>query len=82
MMETLRMIITQVLVPKTGGGRMGLRRFLVFDDNVREQLLDMPVERWTMETQRFLVRYGRTMEQSANAAASSRGTSIDGLTCC
>ncbi len=68
MMETLRMIITQVLVPKTGGGRMGLREFLVFDDNVREQLLDMPVERWTMETQRFLVRYGRTMEQSANAA--------------
>jgi len=68
MMETLRMIITQVLVPKIGGGRLGLREFLVFDDNVREQLLDMPVERWTLETQRFLVRYGRTMEQSANAA--------------
>lgn len=68
MMETLRMIVTQALVPKVGGGRIGLREYLVFDDNVREQLLDMPVERWTTETQRFLVRYGQTMEQAANKA--------------
>ena len=68
MMETLRMIVTQALVPKVGGGRIGLREYMVFDENVREQLLDMPVERWTSETQRFLVRYGQTMEQSANAA--------------
>lgn len=68
LIETLRMIVTQALVPKVGGGRIGLREYMVFDDNVREQLLDMPVERWTSETQRFLVRYGKTMEQSANAA--------------
>ena len=68
LMETLRMIVTQALVPKVGGGRLGLREYLVFDDNVREQLLGMPIEAWTTETQRFLVRYGRTMEQSANAA--------------
>jgi len=68
LMETLRMIVTQALVPKVGGGRIGLREYLVFDDNVREQLLDMPVEQWTYATQRFLVRYGRTMEQSAEAA--------------
>jgi defect-in-organelle-trafficking protein DotB len=68
LMETLRMVVTQALVPRVGGGRIGLREFLVFDDNVREQLLDMPLEKWTTETQRFLVRYGRTMEQSANEA--------------
>lgn len=68
MMETLRLIVTQALVPKVGGGRLGLREFLVFDDNVREQLLDTPLEQWTLETQRFLVRYGRTMEHSANEA--------------
>lgn len=68
LMETLRMIVTQALVPKVGGGRIGLREYLVFDDLVREQLLDMPIDRWTMESQRFLVRYGRTMEQSANIA--------------
>lgn len=68
LMETLRMVITQALVPKVGGGRIGLREFLVFEDNVREQLLDMPIDKWTSETQRLLVRYGRTMEQSANEA--------------
>lgn len=68
LMETLRMIVTQALVPRVGGGRIGLREYLAFDENVREQLLDMPPERWTTETQRFLVRYGKTMEQSANAA--------------
>jgi defect-in-organelle-trafficking protein DotB len=68
LMETLRMIVTQALVPKVGGGRVGLREFLVFDDNVREQLLELPLEKWTVETQRFLVRYGKTMEQSANEA--------------
>lgn len=68
LMETLRMIVTQALVPKLGGGRIGLREYLVFDDNIREQLLDMPIDKWTVESQRFLVRYGRTMERSANEA--------------
>lgn len=68
MMETLRMVVTQALVPKVGGGRIGLREFLVFDENVREILLDLPIEKWTTETQRLLVRYGQTMEQTATKA--------------
>jgi defect-in-organelle-trafficking protein DotB len=68
MMETLRMIVTQALVPRVGGGRVGLREFLVFDENVREILLDLPIEKWTTETQRLLVRYGQTMEQTATKA--------------
>lgn len=71
LMETLRMIVTQALVPKIGGGRIGLREFMVFDENVREIMLDLPIERWTSEAQRLLVRYGRTMEQSATAAFKS-----------
>lgn len=68
LMETLRMVVTQALVPKVGGGRLGLREFMVFDENVREIMLELPVERWTSEAQRLLVRYGKTMEQSATAA--------------
>ena len=68
LMETLRMIVTRALVPRVGGGRVGLREYMVFDENVREIMLDMPIERWTSEAQRLLVRYGRTMEQSATAA--------------
>jgi len=65
MMETLRMVVTQCLVPKIGGGRIGLREYMVFDDAVRETLLDLPLERWTSETQRLMLRYGQTMEQTA-----------------
>ena len=68
MMETLRLVVTQALVPRVGGGRVGLREFMVFDENVREILLDMPIEKWTTETQRLLVRYGQTMEQTATKA--------------
>lgn len=68
LMETLRMVVTQALVPKIGGGRLGLREYMVFDENVREIMLELPVERWTSEAQRLLVRYGKTMEQSATAA--------------
>lgn len=66
MMETLRMIVTQALVPKVGGGRIGVREYMVFDDNVREILLNMSPDVWTTETQRLLIRYGQTMEKSAN----------------
>lgn len=75
MMETLRMIVTQVLVPKVGGGRLGLREFMVFDEKIREKLLDMPIERWTVETQRLLKKHGQTMEQTATAAF--KGGQID-----
>lgn len=68
LMETLRMVVTQALVPKIGGGRVGLREYMIFDENVREIMLDLPLERWTAEAQRLLVRYGKTMEQSATAA--------------
>ena len=68
MLETLRMIVTQALVPKVDGGRIGLREFMVFDERVREILLDLPIERWTTETQRLLQRHGQTMEQTASKA--------------
>jgi len=68
MMETLRMVVTQTLVPKVDGGRLGLREFLVFDDRVREILLDLPIERWTAETQRLVRRYGQPMEETARRA--------------
>jgi defect-in-organelle-trafficking protein DotB len=71
MIETLRMIVTQALVPKVGGGRIGLREYMVFDEVVRETLLDLPIERWTNETQRLLLRHGQGMEQTATRAFKS-----------
>jgi defect-in-organelle-trafficking protein DotB len=65
LMETLRMIVTQALVPKVGGGRVGVREWMRFDDAVREKLLDMDFNEWTPEIQRMINNYGQTMNKSA-----------------
>jgi defect-in-organelle-trafficking protein DotB len=66
LMETLRMIVTQALVPKVGGGRVGVREWMIFNDIVREKLLDMDFNDWTSEIQRMIPSYGQTLTQSAS----------------
>lgn len=66
LMETLRMVVTQALVPRVGGGRVGVREWMVFNDIVREKLLDMDFNEWTSEIQRMLSNYGRSMNKSAS----------------
>ena len=70
LIETTRLIVTQALVPRVGGGRIALREYLIFDEHVREHLLETPLENWTSETQNMLEKYGRTMQKSANAVYS------------
>ena len=65
LMETMRMIVTQALVPKVGGGRIGVREWMVFDDIVREKLLEMDYNDWAPEVQRMINQFGQTMEKSA-----------------
>lgn len=67
MMETLRLVVTQALVPrKDGKGRVGVREYMGFDEDSREHLLSTPLEKWTFEIQRLLPERGRSMQQSAN----------------
>jgi len=68
LMETLRLVCTQALVPKIGGGRLGVREWMLFDDRVREKLLDMDFNQWSSEIQRMIDQYGQTMEKSATKA--------------
>ena len=65
LMESLRMIVTQALVPREGGGRIGVREWMKFPDEVREKLMDMSFTKWPNEIQRMLNQYGRSMERSA-----------------
>ena len=65
LMETLRMIVTQSLAPRIGGGRIGCREWMIFPDMVREKLMDMHFTKWPSEIQRMINNYGRTMEKSA-----------------
>lgn len=68
LMETIRMICTQALVPKVNGGRMGVREWMKFPDEVREKLLDMDYREWGPTIQRMIPNYGRTMAASAKIA--------------
>lgn len=68
LMETVRMVVTQALVPKIGGGRMGLREWMRFPDDLREKLLDMDYKEWGAVIQRTIPAYGQTMAESAKQA--------------
>jgi defect-in-organelle-trafficking protein DotB len=68
LVETLRLIVTQTLCPKVGGGRVGLREWLVFTEEIREQLLNMDFERWSYEVMQLVPVQGQSMEQSATMA--------------
>jgi defect-in-organelle-trafficking protein DotB len=65
LMETLRLIVTQALVPRVNGGRIGVREWMKFPDEIREKLMDMHFTKWPNEIQRVLNQYGRSMERSA-----------------
>lgn len=65
LMETMRMIITQILVPKEGGGRISLREWLVFDDRLREHLLEMSPDQWPAALIKIVRDHGYPMADSA-----------------
>ncbi|MHA6345909.1 type IV pilus twitching motility protein PilT [Roseivivax sp. CAU 1761] len=67
-LETLRMIVTQLLLPRVGGGMVGCREFMIFDDYVRARLLDTDVDDWPQESRAILREgkcTGRSMKDSA-----------------
>lgn len=65
LMETLRLVVTQALVPRVGGGRVGVREWMKFPDDVREKLMDMDFKEWPNEIRRMISQYGRSMQRSA-----------------
>ncbi len=65
LMETLRLIVTQTLAPRVGGGRVGLREWLEFTEEIREELLDMPFDKWSTRLMKMVEEHGQTMEKSA-----------------
>lgn len=68
LMDSVRMIVTQALVRKVGGGRMGVREWMTFPDEVREKLMGMEFVDWPGEIGRILNNYGQTMARSAEIA--------------
>jgi defect-in-organelle-trafficking protein DotB len=59
--ETVRLIIWQKLVPTVDGKRTALREYLVFDEMIRDRLLNASIENITAETRKLLKQYGQPM---------------------
>ena len=60
-LETMRLIIWQRLVPTVDGGRVALREYLIFDEEIRDTLLDTPPDEVTAMTRRLLKKKGHPM---------------------
>jgi len=65
LMETVRLVLTQTLVPRIGGGRIGVREWMRFSDEVRDKLMDMDFSEWPAEIARLISFHGQTMAKSA-----------------
>jgi len=59
--ETLRLIVWQRLVPSNDGKRIPLREYLVFSENLRDRLLDSDPENITQTTRMLVKEYGQPM---------------------
>ena len=68
LMETIRLIVTQTLVPKIGGGRVALREYMTFTEEIREVLLNMSYDKWPYELMQMVAKFGKPMEVSAREA--------------
>lgn len=64
-LETLRLALWQKLVPTVDGKRVALREFLVFDENVRDQLVNTEVEMLANKTRELLKLHGQPMIMDA-----------------
>lgn len=64
-LETIRLVIWQKLVPTVDGKRVALREYLVFNEEVRDILLDCEPIRITAEIRNLVKKRGQTMEVDA-----------------
>jgi len=64
-LETLRMVVWQKLAPSVDGKRVALREYLVFDQEVRDKLIDTPVELLAAKTRILLKERGQPMAVDA-----------------
>lgn len=65
LIDSFRMIVTQLLVPKVGGGRVAVREYLFFSESIRESLLMMTESERMVELPKIVAKYGRSIAQHA-----------------
>lgn len=63
--ETMRLIIWQKLVSSTDGKRVALREYLIFNQDIRDELLATDPDKATQVTRKLLKQHGQTMKKDA-----------------
>jgi defect-in-organelle-trafficking protein DotB len=63
--ETVRLVISQRLVPTVDGKRVALREYLVFDEKIRDILLDTDILNITSVVRKLVREHGKTIEADA-----------------
>jgi defect-in-organelle-trafficking protein DotB len=63
--ETVRVVISQRLVPTVDGKRVALREYLIFDEKIRDILLDTDILNITNMVRKLVREHGRTMQTDA-----------------
>lgn len=56
LIDISNLYISQLLVPKIGGGRVPIREFMIFDDSARRRIIKSPMEQWTQVIQDMMIR--------------------------
>lgn len=65
--SSLKMIVSQMLIPSTDGKRVAIREYLVITQPVADAILEAGVENLTYETRKQLLLHGQTFYQDAYA---------------
>lgn len=55
LIETANMFMTQLLVPKIGGGRLAVREYAIFDAKARRKIINTPTEKWSSTIQDMMI---------------------------
>lgn len=64
--ETVRLVISQRLVPTVDNKRVALREYLVFDETIRDTLLDADILNITNVVRKLVREHGHTLEADAH----------------
>ena len=73
LVDVLHLVVTQVLVPRIGGGRQALREWLVFDPDLKARMIENPPSLWPALVQ------GEIDTRTTGLATSAQGAFQAGL---
>ena len=67
-MQSMRMIVTQLLFDRVGGGKVACREYMIFDDRTRAQFLNKPVNTWPAHARRLMAENRVPSSRMSNSA--------------